>query len=91
MNDVRQRHVFISIDGQPFATLAYGDSVTRDVRAGRHSLRAHNTLVWKNLEAELEPGDNAQFQVINRPGFGTYAMLSLLGTGPIYLTFERMP
>ena len=22
-------------------------------------------------------------------GFGTYTMLSLLGTGPIYLTFER--
>jgi len=24
-----------------------------------------------------------------RPGFGSYAMLSLLGSGPIYLSFER--
>jgi hypothetical protein len=28
---------------------------------------------------------------VNRAGFGTYALLSTLGAGPIYLTFEREP
>jgi hypothetical protein len=87
--DVKQRHVFVSIDGQQIAVLEYGDSVTREVPPGPHVLRAHNTLVWKTLTCDLTPGEHARFTIVNRPGFGTWAMLSLLGTGPIYLTFER--
>jgi hypothetical protein len=87
--DVKQRHIFISVDGERIAELAYGQSVTREVEPGRHSLRAYNTLVWKTLDCDLQPGEHARFVVINRPGIGTWTMLSLLGTGPIYLTFER--
>jgi hypothetical protein len=88
-NDVKQRQVFVSVDGERFAVLNFGESASRELSPGRHVLRAHNTLVWKTIECELAPGEQAQFSVVNRPGFGTYAMLSLLGTGPIYLTFER--
>ena len=88
-DDVKQRQVFISMDGDRMAVLNFGDSVTRDVVPGRHALRAHNTLVWKTLECDVKPGENVRFRIVNRPGFGTYAMLGLLGTGPIYLTFER--
>ena len=87
--DVKQRHIFVSLDGVQVAVLEYGDAITRDVPAGSHVLRAHNTLVWKTLPCDLAPGEHARFTVVNRPGFGTWAMLSLLGTGPIYLTFER--
>lgn len=90
-NDVRQRQVFVSLDGQPIAALLFGESVAVDVHSGKHTLRAHNTLVWKSIPVELRPGEEARFTLVNRPGFGTYAMLSLLGTGPIYLTFEREP
>lgn len=89
--DVKQRQVFVSLDGESFAVLEFGDTVTREVPAGRHVLRAHNTLVWKTRECDLAAGEHARFAIVNRPGFGTYAMLSLLGTGPIYLTFEREP
>lgn len=89
--DVRQRQVYISIDGTSVAELLYGQSVTRQVPAGLHRLRANNTLVWKTLECNLRPGEHAMFTVVNRPGFGTYALLSLLGTGPIYLTFQQEP
>ena len=88
-NDVKQRQVFVSVDGERFAVLNFGESASRELAPGRHVHRAHNTLVWKTIECELAPGEQAQFSVVNRPGFGTYAMLSLLGTGPIYLTFER--
>ena len=87
--DVKQRHIFISLDGESIAEMAFGDSVTRQVTPGAHVLRAHNTLVWKTRHYELTPGEHAHFVVINRPGIFTWAMLSLLGTGPIYLTFER--
>jgi len=27
--------------------------------------------------------------VINKAGWGTYTMMTILGAGPLYLTFER--
>ena len=89
-NDVKVRQVIVSLDGEGLATLLYGESVTRELPAGPHYLRAHNTLVWKTRDFEVRAGEHVQFRVINRPGPGTYAMLSLLGAGPIYLTLERI-
>lgn len=90
-DDVRVRQIYISIDGRSAAELLFGETFTTTVPAGSHRLRAHNTLVWKSLDCDLAPGEHARFEVVNRPGFGTYAMLSLLGSGPIYLRFERLP
>jgi hypothetical protein len=87
--DVRVRQIYLSIDGKTVAELLFGQAFTTDVEPGPHRLRANNTLVWKTVDCQLKPGEHATFIVVNRPGPGTYAMLSLLGTGPIYLTFER--
>ena len=87
--DVRVRQIYISVDGRNIAELMFGESVTTEVDPGAHRLRANNTLVWKTVPCELRPGEHARFSVVNRPGFGSYVMLSLLGTGPIYLSFER--
>lgn len=87
--DVKVRQVFVSVDGHAFASLLYGETHTGDVPAGRHRLRAHNTLVWKTVELDIKPGEHVRFRIVNRPGFGTWALLTMLGAGPIYLTFER--
>jgi hypothetical protein len=87
--DVRDRQVVVSLDGAPLATLLYGQTVTREVEAGPHRLRAHNTLFWKTLDVELQPGEHVRFIAVNRAGVGTYSMLGLFGAGPLYLTFER--
>jgi hypothetical protein len=87
--DVRDRQIVVSLDGEALATLLFGDSVTREVGPGEHRLRAHNTLFWKTLDFDLEPRQHARFVAINRAGFGTYSLLGLLGAGPLYLTFER--
>jgi hypothetical protein len=89
-NDVKVRQVVLSLDGEALATLLYGESVSRDLAPGDHWLRAHNTLVWKTAEFQAQPGEHVRFRVVNRPGLATYTMLSLLGTGPIYLTLERV-
>jgi sarcosine oxidase gamma subunit len=88
-NDVRVRQIYISIDGQSVAELLYGQSFSTDLAPGSHRLRANNTLVWTTVDLDLKPGEHARFNVVNRPGFGTFTMLTLLGGGPIYLTFER--
>ena len=89
--DVRDRQIVVSLDGEPLATLMFGEAVTREVPPGRHRLRAHNTLFWKTVDLELAGGEHARFTTINRAGPGTYSFLGLLGAGPLYLTFRREP
>ena len=88
-NDVRDRQIIVSLDGERFGTLLYGDTITRDVAPGNHRMRAHNTLFWKTQVFDLAAGEHARFVVINRAGPGSYSLLGLLGAGPLYLTFER--
>ncbi len=88
-DDVRDRQIVVSIDGEPLATLMFGQQAARDIAAGPHRLKAHNTLFWKNLDVDLAPGEEARFIVINRAGSGTLSLLGILGVGPLYLTFER--
>ena len=88
-NDVRDRQIILSMDGAPLGTLLFGQQTSREVAPGRHRLKAHNTLFWKNIEVDLAPGEHARFVVINRAGSGTLSLLGILGVGPLYLTFER--
>jgi hypothetical protein len=88
--DFKSRQVIVSLDGERVATLLWGDSITRDVPAGPHRLRFYNTLVWKNVTFTVKPGEHAFFEVVNRPGRGTVAMMLVLGVGPLYLTVRRM-
>ena len=88
-NDVGIRQVFISLDGKKFGVLLNGESVTKEVAPGEHRMRLHNTLVWKNIPLDLKPGEHARFMVTNRAGWGTFAMVTVLGVGPIYLEVER--
>ena len=87
--DARERQVIVSIDGARVATLMFGGTVTRELEPGAHRLRAHNTLVWKTLDFDLQPGEHASFTVVNRQGRGTFGMLSILGARPLYLDLRR--
>ena len=87
--DIRDRQIVLSLDGEPLATLLFGETVSREVAPGRYRIRAHNTLFWKTREVTLAAGEHARFVVVNRAGTGTFSMLGLLGAGPLYLTFER--
>ena len=89
-DDVRTRQVVLSLDGEPLATLLFGDRVTREIAPGPHRLRAHNTLVWKTVEFEAKPGEHVRFTTVNRAGLGSTALVALLGVGPLYVTLERL-
>jgi hypothetical protein len=88
-DDVGVRQIIVSLDGKEIAVLMNGQSVTKEVPPGEHKLRFYNTLVWKNVAFKLEPGEHARYTVTNRAGWGTYALVTTLGVGPIYLRVER--
>ena len=88
-DDVGLREIYVDLDGERLAILHHGQSVTREVAPGPHRLRAHNTLFWRTVDIVLEPGEHATFTAVNRPGWGTFSVLAVLGAGPLYLTFER--
>jgi hypothetical protein len=88
--DFKQRQLIVYFDGQKIETLLFGDSVSRDIEPGPHSLRVSNTLVWKTVDFVAAPGEQIFFEIINRPGFGTYPMLMILGVGPLFVAIRRM-
>jgi hypothetical protein len=87
--DVGFREVFLFVDDVEVAMLRHGESVTHELPAGPHRLRAHNTLFRKTHDIVLQPGEHARFTAVNRAGWGTFGLLMLLGAAPLYLTFER--
>ena len=82
--------MIVSLDGKEIAVLMNGQSVTKEVPPGEHKLRFYNTLVWKNVPLTLQPGAHVRYMVANRAGLGTYALVTTLGVGPIYLKVERL-
>jgi hypothetical protein len=87
--DVRIRQIVVTLDGEAFATLLFGDSATRPIPPGPHRLRVHNTLLWKNVTFDASAGEHVRFTTVNRAGFGSMALVALLGAGPLYVTVER--
>jgi hypothetical protein len=90
LSDVRLRQLVITLDGERLGDLLFGESVQRDVAPGRHRLRVSNTLVWKNLDFEVNPGEQVRFEAINRAGKLTYPLLVVFGAAPLYLTVRRI-
>jgi hypothetical protein len=89
-DDCQTRQLIVSLDGRRVATLLYGDSIRCDLPPGRHTLRVYNTLVWKNVEFTLRPGEQAFFEAVNLASTSTYLIVALLGVGPLYVRVRRM-
>jgi hypothetical protein len=85
--DTGQRHVLVYVDDRKVGALLPGQSLTREVPAGRHRLKAHNTLFGKTLEVSVEEGGHARFRTANVPGPLSW-LVFVLGAGPVYVVLE---
>ena len=86
--DVGERHVFVKLD-ETKVRLSYGDTFTEELKPGAHHLRAHNTLVWKNLKFTLEPGEHLEFVIINSGRWWTWGVAGVLGSAPLFLSIAK--
>lgn len=87
--DIGIRQVFVSVDGKEVAVLVHGQSKSVELEPGAHTMRIHNTLVWKTVKFEAAPGESITYDIVNRAGLGTVTLVATLGVGPIYLTVTR--
>jgi hypothetical protein len=89
--DAQQRQILVRIDRGPTATLLFGDRIHVDVSPGPHVLSVNNTLFWKRLAFDAQPGEPLQFAVINRSGRFALGFLTIMGVAPLFLSVERRP
>ena len=87
--DAQQRQVIVRIDDGPNQKLYFGESFTVEVTPGEHRLRAHNTLVIRNLKFTVEPGEHLEFILVNKANSFMWAMASVLGSAPMWLKIYR--
>jgi len=88
--DWKSRQLVVSVDGKRVGELLWGDSILCELEPGPHTLRVHNTLVWKTEAFVLAPGEQIFFEAVNRAAASTYFLLPLFGIGPLYVTLRRM-
>jgi hypothetical protein len=85
LRDEQSRQIVCKLDGVWIAELLYGHTRICEITPGRHTLRMHNTLVWKTLTFDAAPGAHMHVTVWNRSWFGYYVMLFFLGAAPLGL------
>lgn len=90
-DDVQDRQVYLSLDGEDWATLLYGREVTRELTPGRHVLKANNTLVRRSVTIDVTAGERVRYQCINRAHWTAMAFMAFLGAAVLTVKLEREP
>jgi hypothetical protein len=86
--DEGSRQIVCRLDDEPLVELLYGQSHTREILPGPHTLRVHNTLVRRSVTFEAPPGGHVHYTVANRAGRGYYVLVFLIGVAPLSLSLE---
>ena len=82
-DDAQQRQIIVSLDGQPIAELMFGDSVTREISAGAHTLLADNTWNKKSINFTVTENEKISFLAKSRSSRFSEFLLMFFGAGPL--------
>ena len=87
--DAQQREIVVSLDGERIAELVYGQSVSKEIPAGPHTLLVDNT--WNSQSTNFTATDNEQINFVaqNRSGSFAQFLLMIFGAGPIRVSLQR--
>jgi hypothetical protein len=90
-DDVQDRQVYLSLDGEDWTTLLFGREVTREVAPGAHVLKANNTLVRRSVRFDAAPGEHVRFQCVNRSHWTAMVFMAFLGAAVLTVRLVREP
>jgi hypothetical protein len=88
-DDLHDRQVYLYLDGEDWATIYFGQTITKEIPPGRHVLKANNTLVRKSVEFDARPGEHVRFRCINRPHWTLMLFMAVLGAAIVTVVLER--
>jgi hypothetical protein len=87
--DIKERELYVSLDGQRLGILRYGDAATVAITPGRHELRVHNTWSRKKVQFDAAPGQEIRVRTANVAGQGFAYWAFFLGAAMMYTALER--
>lgn len=88
-NDVKERELYVSLDGARLGILTFGDVATVAIPPGRHELRVHNTLSRKKADFDAASDQHVCFSAANVPGRGYAYWAFFVGAALMWTTLER--
>jgi hypothetical protein len=89
--DEQSRQILLSVDGVHVGQLLYGQTLTREIPAGAHTIKANNTLVWKTVPFDAAPGQDVHFTVWNQTMGGWLMRLLFIFVGAAALKLGIAP
>ena len=87
--DVQDRWIRVYIDDLPEEILRYGEVLTRQLPAGHHRVKVHNTLSKDAIEFDATPGEHVRLRCHNSIARGGVLTLLIMGFAFIKVRLER--
>lgn len=87
--DIQERELYVSVDGDRRGILRFGDSLTVPISAGHHELRVHNTISRKRAEFDVTDGEQVRYRAANVRGSGFEMLAMFFGIAPMHTVLER--
>jgi len=88
-DDAQQRQIIVSLDGEPIAELMFGESVTREIPAGTHTLLVDNTWNKKSLDFTAAENERISFAAKSHSSRFSEFLLMFFGAGPLKVSLTR--
>lgn len=89
--DVQDRPVYLWIDGEKWdGVLRYGKVFERELPAGRHSVKASNTLFSTTKEFDAAEGETVRFRCENGLTGGGIVMVLMMGVAYLKVKLVRL-
>jgi hypothetical protein len=88
-DDAQQRQIVVSLDGEPIAELMFGESISREISTGAHTLLVDNTWDKKSLAFTAAENEKISFVTKSRSSRFSEFLLMFFGAGPLRVFLTR--
>jgi hypothetical protein len=89
--DIQDRPVYLWVDGEKWdGVLKYGRTFERALTAGRHKVKAHNTLFGDTVEFDAAAGETVRFRCENGLSPGGMVMILMMGGAYLRVRLKRI-
>jgi len=88
-NDAQQREIIVQLDGEHIAELLYGQTITKEISPGPHTLLVDNTWNRESATFTASEYERVTFVAQNRSGSFSQFLLMIFGAGPIRVSLQR--